>query len=171
LLCAIKNQKQPTFRDSPSIQHSRRSPSRCCIPPPPPATTATVSLAVVTKPSMTLSLYSSSKHKVPSTFKCFLMGHRTIQARRDLRRSLVQAPAPSGASCEVQLGCLGLCAVRSWKPPRMETPQPPRATCAPTWPAGLGVKKLSVTSMNLSRFGWCPRSLILPPCTMGKSLG
>lgn len=52
-------------------------------------------------------------------------------------RSLVQASAPSRASCEIQLRALFS------QSPTMETAQPPQATCAPTQLSVLRVKTLT----------------------------
>lgn len=146
------------------------SSSSSCYNSHPPAE-VTISLTIITMPSMTLPLYSSSKRKGPSILKWFLMDHGIIQARRDLKRPLVHAPAPSRISCEIQLGCSGLCPVRSWKPSRTETGQPPWATCGPAWLASLRLKKLlPTTSVNFPHFNWCLLSLGLPPCIAGKSL-
>lgn len=42
----------------------------------------------------------------------------------------------SRVSCEVRPGCSGIYPVKSWKPPGMEMPQPPCASCGTDCPCG-----------------------------------
>ena len=48
---------------------------------------------------------------------------RIIQVGGNLRRSLVQPPAPSWVGVAFWQGCSGLCPVGYWKPPRVTTAQ------------------------------------------------
>lgn len=56
---------------------------------------------------------------------CETQDHWVIQAGRDLKMAVVQPPAQCRVTYEVRLGCSGLYPARRWKPPRVETAQPP----------------------------------------------
>lgn len=75
--------------------------------------------------------------------------HRTMQVGRDLMRSLVQPSAQNRVSYKASTGCLRLCPVRSWKPPRMELVQPHQSASIPSclrWPFLLSSWNLQLAS-------------------------
>jgi len=119
---------------------------------------------------MTLLLDLSSKHKGHAKFKCFLMDHRIIQARRDLSRSPIHSPAPSWIIWD-QIGLLR--ALSSWT---MKISK--NGSCTASLGslccclAVLMVKRyLLSTFLNFSHFHFCPLSLVLLLQTLGRRLG
>lgn len=85
---------------------------------------------------------------------------RLIQAGLDVKRSLVQAAAPSWAHHEGRPGCSELHPGRSRKPPRTETPQPP-------WALSPWGKNWNLSCSNLSVVFRLPS---LHPCKKPSSI-
>lgn len=79
------------------------------------------------KPALTPTVSAASCCKFAQLCHelCETQGHWVIQAGRELQMALVQPPAPSRVSYEVRLSCSDLYPARHWKPPWVETAQPP----------------------------------------------